>query len=114
MNSTAAAVIVIIIAALILAVMAGIAGFTLGRALTGAAKIKADESLNETLVVCKKKTVTVCGLLGFQTEQTERYRDIARQAVEALPGDNSRKHPLERKLQEADACLQSKLKEVKG
>ena len=44
MNTTAAAVIVIIIAALILAVMAGITGYTLGRARAADDTKKASEA----------------------------------------------------------------------
>ena len=114
MNSTAAAVIVIIIAALILAVMAGIAGYTLGRARAAEATKEADQRLYGVLIACKEDTTTVCSLLDFQVEQTERYRNIARRAIKVLPGDNSQRYPLERKLQEADNRLKNKLEEVKS
>ncbi len=113
MNTTAAAVIVIIIAALVLAVMAGIGGYTLGRAHTDAAKAKSDERLNRTLVYCKEKTIRISELLRFQLEQTERYNKIARRAVELLPSDNIQTPLLERKLQEADSLLSAKLAEIK-
>ena len=109
MNTTAAAVIVIIIAALVLAVMAGIGGYTLGRARAA----EDDERLHKTLVDCKEKTIRISELLRFQLEQTERYNKIARRAVELLPSDNIQTPLLERKLQEADSLLSAKLAEIK-
>lgn len=116
MSSTAAAVIVIVFAALALAMMAGIGGYTVGRVRATEATTKktleADERLHGTLVYCRDRIITVSGLLAFETEQTERYRDIARQAVEALPSKDIQRLLLERKLREADGLLQAKIAEV--
>ncbi|MBB1563443.1 hypothetical protein HG436_003510 [Candidatus Saccharibacteria bacterium] len=108
MNATAAAVIIIIVAAHVLAVMAGIGGYTLGRARAAEDTKKTDE----TLVYCRDKTLVVSSLLTFETEQAERYREIARQAVKALPSKDIRKLLLERELREADGLLRSKIAEV--
>lgn len=116
MNTTAVAVTLIVFFALVLAMMAGIAGYTLGRArATDAAKkaSEADSRLNETLLYCKGRTEIIAGLLSFETEQSERYRDIARRAVEALPSKDLRKLLLECELQKADNVLQAKIAEVK-
>ena len=110
------AVSIIIFAVLTLAIMAGIGGYVLGRtsAADDAKKAaKKDERLHGTLVYCRDRIITVSGLLAFETEQTERYRDIARRAVEALPSKDLRKLLLERELQKADNVLQAKIAEVK-
>ncbi|MBB1566218.1 hypothetical protein HG431_000315 [Candidatus Saccharibacteria bacterium] len=113
MNATATAVIVIVIAAFVLAVMAGVGGYTVGRARAANDAKKADERLHKTLVDCKDKTIRISELLRFQLEQTERYNKIARRAVELLPSDNIQTPLLERKLQEADSLLSAKLAEIK-
>ena len=108
----AAAVTIVIIAVVVLVCMAGIAGYTLGRARAAEATKEADQRLYGVLIACKEDTITVCSLLDFQVEQTERYRNIARRAVEALPGKNVQNILLERKLREADNILRSKIAEV--
>jgi len=112
--STAAAIIAF--AVLVLVAMAGVAGYVLGRARAAEATTKktleADERLHGTLVYCRDRIITVSGLLAFETEQTERYRNVARKAVEALPSKDIRKLLLERELQETDDRLRSKLAEV--
>ncbi|WP_164997958.1 family 78 glycoside hydrolase catalytic domain, partial [Candidatus Nanosynsacchari sp. TM7_ANC_38.39_G1_1] len=85
MSATAATIVIIVFAALTLAIMAGIGGYVLGRAHAADATTKKDENLYKVLVGCREKTTAVCGLLEFETEQTERYRCIAQRAVEALP-----------------------------
>ena len=113
--STAAAIIAF--AVLVLVAMAGVAGYVLGRARAAEATTKktleADERLHGTLVYCRDRIITVSGLLAFETEQTERYRNVARKAVEALPSKDIRKLLLERELQKADNVLQAKIAEVK-
>ncbi|MFC2369676.1 MAG: hypothetical protein ACFNMB_00400 [Candidatus Saccharimonas sp.] len=117
MNATAAAVTLIIVASLILAVMAGIAGFTLGRACATDAAKKAskttDERLNETLVYCKDKSLIVSSLLSFETEQAEQYRVIALDAITAIPDDDPRKRVYKTSFDKADSRLRDKLEEVK-
>lgn len=117
MNSTAAAVIVIVVAAFVLAIMAGIAGYTLGRARATddtAKAAKKDERLHETLTYCKDRVNIVSGLLSFETEQTERYRAIALDAIAAIHDADPRKRVFKTSFEEADNRLRSKLKEVKG
>lgn len=110
------AVTIVIIAVVVLVAMAGVAGYVLGRARAAEATTKktleADERLHGTLVYCRDRIITVSGLLAFETEQTERYRNVARKAVEALPSKDIRKLLLERKLREADNILRSKIAEV--
>ena len=105
MNSTAAAVIVIVFAALALAMMAGIAGYTLGRAFATDDAKKAskttDERLNETLVVLKSDTLVVSQLLSFTQERAFDYRRIAEDALAYLP-DGLRKDILGRELKTTD------------
>ena len=105
MNSTAAAVIVIVFAALALAMMAGIAGYTLGRAFATDDAKKAskttDERLNETLVVLKSGTLVVSQLLSFTQERAFDYRRIAEDALAYLP-DGLRKDILGRELKTTD------------
>ena len=116
MNATAAAVIVIIVVSLILAVMAGIAGFTLGRARATDAAAKAakkDERLNETLVYCKDRVIMASGLLSFETEQAERYRTIALDAIAAIHDADPRKKVFKANFEKADGRLRDKLEEVK-
>ena len=111
-----AAVTIVIIAVVVLAIMTGIGGYVVGRASAADVAAKAakkDERLHGTLVYCRDRIITVSGLLAFETEQTERYRDIARRAVEALPSKDLRKLLLERELQKADNVLQAKIAEVK-
>ena len=111
MNSTAAAVIVIVFAALALAMMAGIAGYTLGRAFaTDDAKNASkttDERLNETLVVLKSDTLVVSQLLSFTQERAFDYRRIAEDALAYLP-DGLRKDILGRELKTTDKKMMFK------
>ena len=116
MNATAAAVTLIIVASLILAVMAGIAGFTLGRARATDDTKKASEAdsrLNETLVYCKDKTLIVSALLSFETELAEEYRVVALDAITAIPDDDPRKRVYKTSFDKADSRLRDKLEEVK-
>ena len=111
MNSTAAAVIVIVFAALALAMMAGIAGYPLGRAFATDDAKKAskttDERLNETLVVLKSDTLVVSQLLSFTQERAFDYRRIAEDALAYLP-DGLRKDILGRELKTTDKKMMFK------
>lgn len=111
MNSTAAAVIVIVFAALALAMMAGIAGYTLGRAFATDDAKKAskttDERLNETLVVLKSDTLVVSQLLSFTQERAFDYRRIAEDTLAYLP-DGLRKDILGRELKTTDKKMMFK------
>ena len=116
MNSTAAAVIVIVFAALALAMMAGIAGYTLGRAFATDDAKKAskttDERLNETLVVLKSDTLVVSQLLSFTQERAFDYRRIAEDALAYLP-DGLRKDILGRELKTTDKKMCSRASRLK-
>ena len=115
MNTTAAAVIVIIIAALILAVMAGITGYTLGRARAAHATNNAAEAatrLNETRVYCTAPVSIVSDLLGFETELAEAYRAVALDAIAAIPEGDPRKRVYKTSFEKADSRLRDKLEEV--
>ena len=114
-NTTAAAVIVIIIAALILAVMAGITGYTLGRARAADDTKKASEAdsrLNETLVYCRARVSIVSDLLSFETELAEAYRAVALDAIAAIPEGDPRKRVYKTSFEKADSRLRDKLEEV--
>lgn len=111
MNATAAAVTLIIVASLILAVMAGIAGFALGRArATDDAKKnyeKDDERLHGTLLGLRSDTVVVSQLLSFTQERAFDYRRIAEDALAYLP-DGLRKDILGRELKTTDKKMMFK------
>ena len=112
------AVSIIIFAVLTLAIMAGIGGYVLGRARATEATTKktleADERLHGTLVYCRDRIITVSGLLAFETEQTERYRLVALEAIAAIPEGDPRKGAFKTSFEKADARLRDKLEEVKG
>ena len=111
MNTTAAAVIVIIIAALILAVMAGIGGYVLGRTFATDAAKKTDERLHRTLVGLKDDTLVVSKLLLFTQDRAFDYRRIAEQSVAHLP-DGTRKNVLMRELQATDKKMMAKVVKI--
>ena len=114
MNATAAAVTLIIVTSLILAVMAGIAGFTLGRARATddtAKAAKSGESIELALDDLKSGVLYQFNLLIFTLDQAFEYRKIASRAIAEMPADHH-KVDLERELQEIDAKMSEKVIEI--
>jgi len=114
MNATAAAVTLIIVTSLILAVMAGIAGFTLGRARATddtAKAAKSGESIELALDDLKSGVLYQFNLLIFTLDQAFEYRKIASRAIAEMPADHH-KVDLERELQEIDAKMSEKVTEI--
>lgn len=114
MNTTAAAVIVIIIAALILAVMAGIGGYVVGRAHATddtAKAAKSGESTELALDDLKSGVLYQSNLLIFTLNQAFEYREIASRAIAEMPADHHNVD-LERELQEIDAKMSEKVTEI--
>lgn len=118
MNSTALAVIIIIFAAFVLVTMAGVSGFTFGRARAtdNAAKktIKKDERLHEALLDLKADTILLSDILLFTQSRSFDYRQIALEAIEIMSTDDPRKENLERKLQDIDGKVQKKVTEIES
>lgn len=111
MNATAVAVIVIVFAALILAVMAGISGYVVGRAFATDDDKKHDERLHGTLVEVRSDTVVVSQLLSFTQERAFDYRRIAEDALAYLP-EGPRKDILNREFKTTDRKMMTKVIEI--
>ncbi len=118
MNSTALAVIIIVFGAFALATMAGVSGFTVGRARVADATAnetkKKDEGLNETLVDLKVDVLFMSGLLIFTQSRSFDYREVALEAIEILSADDPRKGDLKHKLQDIDKKVQDKVTEIES
>ena len=109
----AAAVTIIVFAVLVLTAMSAVGGYTIGRVHAADATKRSDKRLHETLVYCKDKSLIVSSLLSFETEQAERYRVIALDAITAIPDDDPRKRVYRISLEKVDNRLRDKLEEVK-
>lgn len=118
MNSTAAAVIVIIIVAFVLAIMAGIMGYTVGRARAAndakMAKKREEESLHEALLDLKADAILLSDTLFFTQSRSFDYRAVAIEAIEILSTNDTRKEDLKRKLQDIDGKVQKKVTEIES
>ena len=115
MNATATAVTLIIFAALILACMAGIGDYVIGRVRATddakMAKKQEEESLHEALLGLKADTILVSDVLLFTQSRSFDYRAVAIKAVEAL-SDDALKETLEREFQNIDKKIQDKVAKV--
>lgn len=112
MNSTALAVIIVIFGAFTLATMAGVSGFTFGRASAtdnAEKKTKAESAL----VGLRADILFTSKLLNFNVEQLDRYRKIAREAIAGMP-DGSQKEALNQQMKEADRLLEAKVVETES